>query len=92
MTLSDDKVTQMTYVLLKGLMDKGLITLKEDDSLLRREIKRTILSELKLGEDIDIAVKKKLQSLSKKLIEGTPEWEVMYKKFYEEEENKKGRR
>ncbi|MBF0506890.1 MAG: DUF507 family protein [Nitrospirae bacterium] len=92
MTLSDDKITQTTYALLKGLMDKGMIVLKEDDSLLRREIKRTIISELKIGEDIDVEVRKKLQSYTKKLIEGSPEWEIMYRKLFEEEDSKKGRR
>lgn len=92
MMLSDDKVTHMTHVVLKGLMDKGLITLKEDDGLLRREIKRTIINELKIGEDIDVAVRRKLQSFSKKLVDGSPEWEVLYRKFYEEEEVKRGRR
>lgn len=92
MMLSDDKITHMTHVVLKGLMDKGLITLKEDSSLLRKEIKRTIINELKIGEDIDEAVRRKLQSFSKKLVEGSPEWEVLYKKYYEEEEVKRGRR
>ncbi|MCL5063159.1 MAG: DUF507 family protein [Nitrospirae bacterium] len=92
MMLSDDKITHMTHVVLKGLMDKGLITLKEDDGLLRREIKRTIINELKIGEDIDEAVRRKLQSFSKKLVDGSPEWEVLYRKFYEEEEVKRGRR
>ncbi len=92
MILSDDKITLTTHLLLKGLMEKGLIVLKEDDSLLRREIKRTIINELKIGEDIDAEVKKKLQSYSKKLVEGSPEWEIMYRKFFEEEDAKKGRR
>ena len=92
MMLSNDKITHMTHVVLKGLMDKGMITLKEDDGLLRREIKRTIMGELKIGEDIDEAVRRKLQSFSKKLVEGSPEWEVLYKKYYEEEEVKRGRR
>ena len=92
MMLSDDKITHTTHMLLKGLMDKGLIILKEDDSLLRREIKRTIIKELKIGEDIDADVRKKLQSYTKKLVEGSPEWDVMYKKFFEEEDSKKGRR
>lgn len=92
MTLSDDKITHTTHMLLKGLMDKGLIILKEDDSLLRREIKRTIINELKFGEDIDAEVRKKLQSYTKKLVEGSPEWEIMYKKLFEEEDAKKGRR
>ena len=92
MILSDDKITHTTHMLLKGLIEKGLIVLKEDDSLLRREIKRTFISELKVGEDIDAEVRKKLQSYSRKLVEGSPEWEIMYKKFFEEEEVKKGRR
>lgn len=92
MMLSDDKITHMTHVVLKGLMDKGLIALKEDDSMLRREIKRTIINELKIGEDIDAAVRRKLNSFSKKLVEGSNEWEVLYKKFFEEEEVRRGRR
>ncbi|MBF0557702.1 MAG: DUF507 family protein [Nitrospirae bacterium] len=92
MMLSDDKITHTTHMLLKGLMEKGLIILKEDDSLLRREIKRTIINELKFGEEIDAEVKKKLQSYTKKLIEGSPEWEILYRKFFEEEDAKKGRR
>lgn len=92
MMFSDDKVTHLTYIVLKGLMDKGLVVLKEDDGLIRREIKRTIINELKIGEDIDASVRRKLQSFSKKLVEGSPEWEVLYKKFFEEEEVRKGRR
>lgn len=92
MMLSDDKITHTTHMLLKGLMEKGLIVLKEDDSLLRREIKRTIINELKIGEEIDAEVRKKLQSYSKKLVEGSTEWEILYKKFFEEEDAKKGRR
>ncbi len=92
MMLSDDKITHTTHMLLKGLMEKGLIILKEDDSLLRREIKRTIINELKIGEGIDAEVRKKLQSYTKKIVEGSLEWEIMYKKFFEEEDAKKGRR
>ncbi|HXW69011.1 MAG TPA: DUF507 family protein [Dissulfurispiraceae bacterium] len=92
MMLSDDKITHTTHMMLKGLMEKGLIILKEDDSLVRREIKRTITNELKVGEDLDTEVRKKLQSYTKKLIEGSPEWEIMYKKLFEEEDAKKGRK
>ena len=92
MMLSDDKITHTTHVILKGLLDKGLITLKEDDGMIRREIKRTIINELKIGEDIDAIVRKKINSFSKRPVEGSPEWEILYKKFFEEEEVKRGRR
>ncbi len=91
MMLSEDKISHLSHVLLKGLMKQGLVELVEDEAAIRREIKRTIVSELKIGEDIDQIVRKKLQSFSKKLIEGSPEWEVLHKKFFREEEIKKGR-
>lgn len=92
MMLSDDKITHTTHVILKGLLDKGLIKLKEDDGIIRREIKRTIINELKIGEDIDAVVRKKINSFSKRPVEGSPEWEILYKKFFEEEEVKRGRK
>jgi len=89
MMLSDDKITHTTHMLLKGLLEKGLIVVKADDSLLRREIKRTIIGKLKIGEEIDVEVRNKLQSFARKLVEGSTEWEVLYKKFYEEEDDKR---
>ncbi len=91
MMLSEEKVSHLTHVLLKGLMDRDLIALNEEEGTVRREIKRIISNELKIGADIDEAVRKKLQSFSKKLVEGSPEWEILYKKFFREEEIKKGR-
>jgi hypothetical protein len=89
--LSDDKISHLSHVLLKGLLDRKLIEGVEDEGRVRTEIKRTVVSELKIGEDIDSAVRKKLQSFSKKMVEGSPEWEILYKKFYREEEIKRGR-
>jgi hypothetical protein len=91
MMLSEDKVSHLSHVLLKNLLGQKLLELNEDEGAIRREIKRTIISELKIGEEIDEVVRKKLQSFSKKVIEGSPEWEVMYRKFFREEEIKRGR-
>ena len=92
MMLSDDKVSHLSHILLNKLYDLDLINMDEDEEAsIRREIKRTIVGELKIGEEIDQVVRKKLLSLSKKLIEGSSEWEVLYRKYYREEEIKKGR-
>ncbi len=90
MMLSDDKITHLSHILLKGLKEKKLIEVTEEESKIRAEIKRSIISELKIGEEIDSAVRRKLQSFSKKIVEGSPEWEILYKKFYKEEEIKRG--
>ncbi len=91
MMLSDDKISHLSHVLLKGLAERKLIEPAEDEAKIRTEIKRTIVAELKIGEEIDAIVKRKLQSYSRKIVEGTPEWELMYKKFYKDEEIKRGR-
>jgi len=91
MMLSEEKITHLTHVLLQGLIRRNLIDINDEEGKIRREIKRIIVNELKIGEDIDSAVRKKLQSFSRKLFEGSPEWEVLYKKFFKEEEIKKGR-
>lgn len=92
MMLSDDKISHMTHMLLRGLVERDLVNLKEDESAVRREIRRTIVQELKEGEEIDAAVRKKLQSYSRKLVEGSPEWDILYKKSFEEEEKRRGKR
>lgn len=91
MMLSEDKISHTSHVLLKNLIERNLVELIEEESAIRREIKRTIITELKVGEDIDQIVRRKLQSFSRKLIEGSPEWEILYKKFFREEEIKRGR-
>lgn len=91
LSLSDDKVTHLSHVLLKGLMDRNLVTLNDEEGNVRREIKRIVNNELRIGTDIDQTIRKKLQSFSKKLVEGSPEWEVLYTKFFREEEIKRGR-
>ena len=90
--LSDDKISHLSHVLLDALYNRDLVDYDEDEEgAIRREIKRTIVAELRVGEGIDQAVRKKLQSFSRKMIEGSPEWEVLYKKYFREEEIKKGR-
>jgi uncharacterized protein len=91
MMLSDDKISHLSHVLLKGLLERKLVEPIEEDGKVRTEMKRTIISELKIGEEIDSVVRRKLQSYAKKIVEGTAEWEILYKKFFREEEAKKGR-
>ena len=91
MRLSDDKVRHITHLILKGLLEKEAIAISEKEGTIRREMQRVILQELKLVDAIDEKVTKKLQSYSKKIYEGSSEWEVLYQKFFDEESSKKGR-
>ena len=89
--LTDDKILHLSHVILKGLIGKKLIEVIEEEGKVRAEIKRAVISELKIGEEIDSVVRRKLQSFSRKIVEGSSEWEILYKKFFREEEVKRGR-
>jgi hypothetical protein len=89
--LSEDKVSHISHVLLKGLLERDLVSITEEEGKIRAEIKRTVVSELKIGEDMDNAVRKKIQSYAKKVVEGSPEWDILYRKFFREEEIRRGR-
>lgn len=91
MSLSDEKVTHLTHVLLKGLIERETIAPLTEEGDIRREMRRIINKELKISADLDTAVRNKLMSYSKKIPEGSPEWEVLYQKFFHEESSKKGR-
>lgn len=90
--LSDDKIRHLTHLICKGLIEKNALTPLEGEDKIRKEIKRTLIDELRIGEDIDMTVRKKIESLSKKPVEGSVEWEVLYKKYFSEEENRRGRK
>lgn len=90
MRLSDDKIRHITHIVLKSLLTKGAVTPLTDDGSIRREMRTTIERELKIADSIDEKVTKKLQSYSKNIYEGSSEWEVLYRKFFEEEAAKKG--
>ncbi|MDA8387539.1 MAG: DUF507 family protein [Nitrospiraceae bacterium] len=89
--LSDEKITLISHVLMRGLLAKKLVALKGDEAAARKVIKRVFAAEVKAGEQIDATVRRKIESYSRKIAEGSPEWEILYGKFYREEENKRGR-
>ena len=91
MLLTDDKASHLSHLILRGLKEGGRSRILQGDEKALREIKRTITDEIKSEEDIDEAVRMKLSSYSRPIYEGSPEWEVLYSKFYKEETDKRKR-
>ncbi len=90
MMLSDDKVTHMSHVLLRELLAKDTIDIIEEEGTVRHAIRRAIFEQLKIGQDIDDAVRAKIGSLSRHVPEGSPEWDVLYQQYFDEQEIKRG--
>jgi hypothetical protein len=83
--LSEDKVSHLSHVILDAVMKCTAVKVKSDEERVLKEIKRVLAAELAHEEEIDRKVKTKLASYSRGIIESSAEWEVLYRKTFEEE-------
>jgi hypothetical protein len=89
--LSDEKTSHLSHVILACLKDTPSARLKGDHELALREIKRVLASELVEEESTDRTVRQRLASYSRPPVEGSPEWDVMYRKLSDEELRKRNK-
>jgi hypothetical protein len=75
-------------VILTAVKKHAGITVKSSDERLLKEIKRVLGVELAQEQDIDRKVRAKLASYSRGIVEGSAEWDVLYRKTFEEETRK----
>ena len=89
MLLSRDKINHLSKLITEKLEEDEAVELMAESNDIRLQVVRVITDELKIEDLVDVEVRKILNSYSKKLREGSNEWEVLYRKHYEEEIKKK---
>ena len=89
MILSDARQTYWIHLLVDGLEATGLVTYEDKEKAVQAT--RVTLSHcLKECEEIDLKVKEKVSSLKKQVLEGSPEWDVLYYNYLEDEMIRRG--
>lgn len=89
MRLSEDRISHLSHLILDKLVQDRTVDVLQPEAKLLREIKRTISDELKYEDEADEAARRTIQSLSRKVPEGSREWDVLYRKYFEEEMNRR---
>jgi hypothetical protein len=90
MILSDERKSHFAHLICDTLYDDDLVDFSDDADALRFA-KDGIEKFLKEFEQIDDLVRQKVLSLKRGVVEGSPEWDTMYKKYYEEEIKRKNK-
>lgn len=85
MRLSRGKINHLSKLLQEALEADSSVGLLKEPNEVRLQIVRVITDELTIDEIVDEEVRRMVASYSRKIREGTPEWEVLYNKHYEEE-------
>jgi hypothetical protein len=89
MRLSREKVNHISRLIVENLQNDARIKLLQNANDIRLHIFKIILEQLKIEDEIDAEVRRILNSYSKKITEGSQEWDVMYAKLFEQELNKR---
>jgi hypothetical protein len=86
--LSDDKVNHLSHVILQAVKKSVAVAVTADDGRILKQIKRVLAAELEAEGEIDRKIRARLASYSRGIVEGSQEWDVLYRKTFEEESKK----
>jgi len=89
LSLSDEKQMHLAHVIVGSVKNMSQATLVGDQTLALREVKRVIAEHMKAEAELDQHVRRRLESYSRHIPEGSQEWDVLYHKTYEEELRKR---
>ena len=92
MILSEDRQSHFARVIIDKLYDDDVMDFEDDDErLVLKTVKMSIIKFVKDHESIEESVRYKISSLKRNVIEGTSEWNALYDKYMREEGDKKNR-
>lgn len=90
MRVSRDKLNKLAHTVADTLAEIDEVEFQEDRNTIRQEARKVLESILTEEARIDQAARTKISSQRKIILEGTQEWEILYRKYYNEEVRKLG--
>lgn len=90
MRLSRDKVNKLAHTVADALASLDQVEFVEDRNTIRMEVRRILEELLKEEEKLDLAARQKIETQKRTITEGTQEWDILYRKYYNEEVKKLG--
>jgi hypothetical protein len=89
--LSREKINFLSKKILEALSRNDRVEFLDDANEIRLNIVRSIEEEMRLYDLLDKRAIEKIQSQKKSVEEGSREWEILYRKYYNEELSKLGK-
>ncbi len=90
MRLSREKINKLAHAVADALADMDNVDFVEDRNSIRLEARRVLENLLAQEARIDAAARQKIESQRRTILEGSQEWDILYRKYYNEEVKKLG--
>ena len=90
MRISRDKANKVAHVVTDALAGIDDLDFLEDRNTIRLEVRKIMEDLLNQEARIDQAARTKIESQKRTILEGSQEWDILYRKYYNEEVKKLG--
>jgi hypothetical protein len=88
--ISRDKINKVAHSVSDALAESENVEFVEDRNTIRLEIRKILEDLLNQEEKIDQQARQKIESQKRTILEGSQEWDILYRKYYNEEVKKLG--
>jgi hypothetical protein len=90
MRISREKIVRLSHKVMDVLVASDDVEFIEDRDTIRQQIVTLLTATLREEEKADTEVRKKITSQKKEILEGSEEWDLLYRKYYSEEMRRMG--
>jgi uncharacterized protein len=88
--LSESRISHLAHLVMERLREAKLVEFPNEGRSLA-ETKQVLRDFFQREDPIDEIVRQKIASLSRQVPQGSREWDILYRKYFEEESRKHGK-
>lgn len=90
MRLSREKIVRISHQITDVLVASEDVEFLDDRDTIRQQVVNILTATLREEEKADMEVRKRITSQKKEILEGSEEWDVLYRKYYADELRRMG--
>ena len=90
MRLSREKIVRLSHQITDVLVASDDVEFLDDRDTIRQQVVSILTATLREEEKADLEVRKRITSQKKEILEGSEEWDVLYRKYYADELRRMG--
>ena len=90
MRISREKINKLAHAVADTLAETDSVDFIEDRNTIRLEARRILEGLMAEEAKIDAAARQKIESQRRTILEGSQEWDILDRKYYNEEVKKLG--
>ena len=85
MKLNHERCVHLSHLFVNALEDEESVEFLRDPNDVRLKMLQILEAELLKEDELEEAIRRKIASQKRDVPEGSPEWDLLFRKYYEEE-------